>query len=248
MNLNLQPFLDVAEILVRLDETERGLLILDNLPAFYRDFPPIEVRNLKSEIMSKITLPHDLLGDDRELPKTDEWSVQFLNGTARGLQLKELVKELNDKQIFPHIHDLGPGDFTFVLGLNKLGFEFTYSCLTLNRNAELDVSKRLGSKYKETPVENAVTIFVAYEIIEHLHNPMEIRQAFDRLKVMPDYILLSTPKYCYAEGTPNWRTEGIHHLKVFTPSEFMVEGIKMFPEYEFTFIPNEVMVISGVRK
>ena len=247
--MNVKPFIDAAEILVRLDETERALLVLNNLPALWRDHAPLEVAKLKAEILAKITLPYDLLSDQREMPKSDEWSVQYLHSTERGLQLEKLVKDLNRDQIYPHIHEIGPGDFTFAIGLHVCGLDFSYSCTTMNTLAEVELSVRIGTKYRRKVEQNAVQIFTAFEIIEHLDNPMQIRQSFERsYQKSPEHVLLSTPRYTYSEGTPNWRSEGIHHLRAYCPQEFYSEVTRMFPEYNHTFIDNEVMVTLGVKK
>jgi len=248
---DVKPFLEAAEILVAADETERALALLDNLPALQRYNPPQKISNLKKEIMSKITIANDLLGDKREIPKTDEWAKKFLNGTMRGVVLKGIVSDYNLDIKAPYIFDVGPGDFCFALGLQAEKLTFTYSCSTLNKDAEAMVKDRLGSRYWDSShkIQIFPSIFVAYEIIEHLHNPNEIRQIFDReFMVLPERVLLSTPRFTFAEGTPNWRTDGIHHLRAYTPSEFFVEAGKLFPEYVFTYIDNEVMVLSGKLK
>lgn len=241
--LDPKPFLECAELLVRYDETNLALKLLDMLPAEYRDKMPVVIYNLKKEIQSKITLPYDLLTDDRENPKSIEWSVQFLNTTARGLTLKSHIKDYNEKNKVPHIVEMGPGDFTFVSGLKEEGYKFTYDCFTLNLLAKDMASQRLGENWG--PEDKETDIFVAYEIIEHLEDTNEIRKVWSRLKNTPEYVLISTPKYCYGLGTPNWRKDGIHHLRAYTPREFQVEVLKMFPEYQFTFVDNEVMVLSG---
>lgn len=243
--LNLRPFLDCAEILVSQDETERALQLLYNLPGKYRDFPPQEVVMLRKQILSKIMLPYDLLDDKREMPKPDEWSVQFLNSTMRGIQLRLLVEKYNNESIVPHIVEMGPGDFTFAIGMKKEGLRFTYDCFTLNKIAKADFSKSLISNI---PNSKAPFIFVAYEVIEHLHHIDEIRQMYDRIDKTPEHVMLSTPKYTFEKGTPNWKIEGIHHLRTYTPREFGTEAMRLFPEYNFEYADNAVMVLVGTLR
>lgn len=242
MTFRVEPFLEVAEILVSKDETILALKVLDSLPGYYRDNPPQEVSDLKNLILSKITIPHDLLDDKRELPKDDSWSVRFMNGTMRGAQLKRVVKEFNDKNETPSIFEFGPGDGTFVIGLHVENFKFKYKCLSLNKESKEKIAEKIGDKYDNY---SKTDIFVAFEVIEHLYNPIEIRQVMNRLIGLPTYVLLSTPKYCFSEGTPNWKEDGIHHLVTFTPREFVNKATELFPEYEFYFADDPVMVLIG---
>lgn len=249
IRFNLDPWLDVANQLVEADEASRALLLLNNLPAYYRDNTPMEVRDLRSLIMGKVTLPHDLLGDSREIPKSDKWSQQYMNSTMRGVQLKKLVSDYNAEGIEPHLIDMGPGDYTFPIGMAVECLKFTYQSHTLNRDAEIEAARRLGFRYGPCPNPDSPRIFIAFEIIEHLHHVDEIRQMFDRFsRPKPKHVMLSTPKYTFAEGTPNWKTEGIHHLRAYTPKEFADECIRMFPEYTFAFADDPVMVLIGKLK
>jgi hypothetical protein len=155
-----QPFIDCAKILVEADETELAIRVLNSLPAYYRENIPEDIDKLKNLIQERITMAYDLLSDHRELPKSDEWSAHFLNNTERGLQLKKLVTDYNSADISPHIVDMGPGDFTFVIGMKSEDLSFSYECFTLNKEAEKAIKQKLGSIYQKSRYhENA--IFVA---------------------------------------------------------------------------------------
>lgn len=247
MNFDPKPFIECAEILVKMDETERALHLLSNLPGIYRDKVPKEIKDLKNLILSKITLPHDLLSDSRELPKSDEWSIHFLNNTMRGMKLKTLVKALNDEGKAPHIDEFGPGDGTFVIGMDYEKLKFTYSCTSLNEESKNRIYNKLLDKALWSDVKGP-RIFVAYEIIEHLHNTEEIRQVHNRMcPEGADYVLLSTPTYCFEQGTPNWKTEKIHHLRTYGPREFLIESMRLFPEYQFQHFADPVQVVLGMK-
>jgi hypothetical protein len=255
IRFNEDVFLDAAKQLVEADETERALALLNNLPAYYRDNKPESIKKLIAKINCNITLAYDLLHDSRELPKSNEWSHEFLNTTMRGVCLRNTVKEFNDNNIVPHIVDMGPGDFTFAIGLCIAKLNFTYECLTLNSEAKASAKEILLKHYVDDYIASCegyasnTSIFVAYEIIEHLSNVDEIRYAFDRkCKVLPEYVLLSTPKYTFESGTPNWDKEGIHHLRAYTPNEFIAEAFRLFPEYSFNYADNPVMVLIGKLK
>lgn len=252
MHIDVRSYLNIAHHLVEQDETELALKVLECLPGYYRDNVPEEIKKLKSQILKWVTMPHDLLSDIRELPKTKEWSVKFLNGTTRGAVLKQLVSKLNEEGKTPHIVDMGPGDFTFAIGLDEEGFRFTYYPISLNQKALDAVQARLPLKYtvgtpnnKEIPV-----IYVSFETIEHLPRVEEIRQHYERIATFnkPLYVLLSTPKYCFGDGSPDWEKTGIQHLRSYTPREFIFEALRLFPEYEFEYNDGDVQVVKGKLK
>lgn len=234
---------------MRADETLLALQVLKSLPAYQRDNTPKDIQALKSKILSSIIRPIDLLSDHREMPKTDAWSKEFLDNTSRGFVLKSLVKEYNDKNITPHIIDHGPGDCTFAIGMHCEDLKFFYTAVTLNKESEKAIIERLYKKYLEHPIEESPVIFLAYEILEHLFNPEEIRQAYERISKKPEYILLSTPKYCFGEGSINWKRDGAHHLKVYTPREFSIECLNLFPEYNIEHIDGgDIQIVKGRLK
>lgn len=244
--MNLKPIIEHCEYLVSKDETELALKQLELVPGYYRDHYPQELQKLKESILSAMTVPHDLLSDHREMPKTVDHSVSFMNGTARGMALKMAVKEANEKTIKPNILDLGPGDFTFAIGMAAEDLRFNYHPRTLNRVAlealdgtyiNVDHSWTSGDKL------SSPNWFVAYEVIEHL-DPREIQTVFFREGPFSK-IFLSTPKYTFGNGTENWKTEGIHHLRTYTPNEFILKAQEMFKGYKWSFVDNEVMVLIG---
>lgn len=244
--MNINSLIQAANDLVVLDETELALKVLECLPGHLRDNIPKEISDLKNLILNKILMHYDYLKDNRELPKDLDYCKNFLNNTQRGCQLKHFVKTLNEQGTVPHIVDMGPGDFCFPIGMHAEGLNFTYDCFTLNLQAKEECKKLLGSMFKEWYSDKSTNIFVAYEIIEHLSNIQEIRQCFSRYFPKPaDYVLLSTPRYTFDIGTYNWKEIGIHHLRTYTPTEFMLAGLKLFPEYKFTYVDDPVMVLAG---
>jgi len=244
--MNLKPIIEHCEYLVSQDETELALKLLDLVPGYYRDNYPPQLEDLRNLILSKMTLPYDLLDDEREMPKSKEHSIAFMNGTARGLALKNAVIEANKKDLVPQITDVGPGDFTFAIGMISEGLQFCYYPITLNKQADKALSERMNLGL--TINECNPHWFVAYEIIEHLE-PREIAVAFHRRNQLVNFkkIFISTPKYTFGKGTTNWKSEGIHHLRTYTPREFIAKAMELFPGYSWNFIDNEVMVLIGDR-
>jgi hypothetical protein len=246
--LNSESLIQHIEYLVTQDETELALKCFDLVPAYYRDHKDKKLSSLKAEILSKMLMPVELSSDDRELPKSTEHSVNFLKSTARGQLLFTRLAEANESGVIPHIVDYGPGDFTFAIALNHLGLKFTYTPLSFHYRGVASLREILGEKIKPITYLSKVTWLVAYEIIEHLSDTSEISQVADRLPNRPEKIFLSTPKYTYGKGTQNWREEGIHHRRAYTPNEFAQCSFSMFPNYDFNYFDNEVMCLLGTLR
>lgn len=248
-NFNVQSFVDVALQLVEHDETERALLLLNNLPAKYRDHEPPEVTKLRSDIMARIFTVQDYAENDSDDLKPNDQNLRFLNTTARGNSLKTLLEAANKNDIIPHIIDYGPGDFGLPLACSDIGLKFGYTPIGLHSKAQDQAKEKLTSKWIENYKTSISPVkwFVAFEIIEHLHNPDEIRQVFDKIQGHVDKVLFSTPKYTYGTGNPTWRDRGCPHLRAYTPNEFALWCQTKFPGYKWEFTDNEVMCMIGSR-
>lgn len=238
------PLLKHVEYLVSQDETELALKCLDMIPGYYRDHKHPEIEACKKQILSKILTVYDLLDDNRDYPKSDEYAKQFTTHTARGATLFKEVQEANKNNINPHIIDIGPGDYCFPIHLHNEGLRFTYESHTLNKKSKDLFMQRAPAIIGQTPDIYNI-FFVAYEYIEHLPDITLIRQMHDRILTRPKKIFLSTPKYTFGDGTKNWKTEGIHHLRTYTPREFIQESVKLFPDRKLNYIDDPVMVIVG---
>lgn len=223
-----------AEYLVSQDETLLALRCLECIPAWDRDHIPEEIQSLRNEILSRILTVHDLMDDWRELPK-DLAHSQLMMGSMRGQVLEHAFK--NYQGVPPHLVDYGPGDFVFAIALSAAGFDFSYQPITVQKEAEAEARKRLA-KHMRPKAPDAPVWFVAYEIIEHLQCVDEIKAAYARVGGAHK-VFISTPRYTFHEGTPGWRKEGIHHLRAYTPREFVSEVMRLFPEHKFHFLENK---------
>lgn len=242
-SLDPAPLIKHVEFLVSQDETELALKCLDMVPAFYRDHRHPDIEKLRTDILAKMLMPIELQHDDRELPKSFEHSVNYLNSTARGIVLKNELQKANDENITPHIKDFGPGDFTFALSLYHLGYSFTYEPVTFHSRA-IEQFNDMTDGLCCIARPGAPVWLVAYEIIEHLVDTTELKQICSRT-LTPKKLFFSTPKYTFHKGTPNWRVEGIHHRRAYTPNEFYFQIKEMFREYKFTYVDDPVMVLVG---
>lgn len=251
-NFSVKPFIEAANILLVSDEFERAMNLLDNLPAYYRDHVPQEIKDFKKHAFSQwmgikdyVVNPHDMIFDTQR-------SVHVLNNTLRGQMCRDEVKKYNENNITPHIVDMGPGEFWLAMGLKEVGLKFTYYGYCLQQEQEKRVKEYLGNHWKDqTPDKNV--IFNATEIVEHLTNPKyDVLQLFNRLCPHAETVFISTPLYTFGGGNWDWKNADqkgfLGHLRAYTPREFYKEVVEMFPGYQLEFVPNEIMMIKGTIK
>lgn len=247
-----KPFLDAADILVAADEPLRALDLLKNLPAYYRDKVPEEIQTKINRIYARLATPafysqnihdHNVMSPPR--------SSATMDAILRG-QL--ILKDVQDNQdgTWPHIFDLGPGEYWLPIALKYKGLKFTYQDVGLNPEA-----KRRAEEYLKFGGENprhpkAPVIFVACELIEHLHHEEDLRVEYERNSVHADIIHISTPKYTWdgRQERLNWDREGgdLGHLRTYTPGEFVLKVTKLFPEFDWQFFDAKVMHLRGTRR
>lgn len=238
----IDGFLKYAEWLVHMDEANLALTMLDCVPAFFRDYRIKEIEDLKTQIHSFMCLPHELISDERELPKNNERNTYMVDHTQRFQLIIECIESYNKKGIVPHIVDYGPGDFVWPLEASRRGKQFTYEFVTLNQKAAI-VAGDLLQEHILPPNESAPIVFVAFEIIEHLKDPFEIKHLYSRISRKPEKIFLSTPLYTYYKGESDWKKDGIHHIRAFTPKEFIDLSTKLFPFVAWEFRSDRVMTL-----
>jgi hypothetical protein len=239
-----KPFIDAANILMEADETERALALLENMPGYYRDVPPKEVADFKREIMAKIYTVQDYACNDGDSILRDIDLVSLAKALPRGKMLMDDISEANESGFAPHIVDYGPGDYVIPLGMHGMGLKFTYEPIGLHDASMQEAKKYLESRWETNAKRRSW--FVAYEIIEHLHNPAEIRQQFDRIETC-ERVYMSTPLYTFARGNPLWREKKCGHLRTYTPDEFVGYAKKYFREFNWELYPQEIMILRGKK-
>lgn len=241
VNFNVKCFIDAASELLRADETIRALHLLDNLPAYYREFPPKEVSELKQEIMAKVaTGSFYATNRGHELEVCND-SYKTSDTTLRGKLLLEIVKHLNDNGATPHITDMGPGECWLPRMLEHHNTKFTYNPIYVNYPSYEKYKPYFEKHLSETPTDRP-NIFFACEIIEHLWNEHEIRYEMQRQCGLADIVEISTPCYTYNYTQPDWKLIGdLGHLQAFTPKEFFGLLETMFPEYNHTHFVSQIL-------
>lgn len=245
INFNVKAFLIAAEELVRADEVERALNLLDNLPAYYRDYEPREVTKLRNEIMERIATPSFYRDCDKdfELPDYDP-----TRATLRYVMIQHEVGELNKRNLVPHIHDYAPGSFFVPVLLQQDGLKFTYSFTDLGDTAARHVHPIIKDKLAKH-TEGQPKIFLAYEIIEHLWHQPELKTEMLKAIGLADVVHVSTPKYSFDYNCLNWRSrDTLGHLRAYTPKEFFETVQKIFGEYVCGFYDSQILHTRCVLK
>ena len=245
---SLKPFLDAANILVAADEPMRALSLLDNLPGFYRDHIPAEVVELKNRIYSLLATPAFYATNPYDQLVRHETADQVVVSTLRGQLILKDVKDCNEKNQTPHIIDLGPGEYWLPIGLKKLSCKFTYKAIGLCNNAHLLAREHIAQEMDANPDPQSPRIFVACEIIEHLHHEQDLRVDLERNGGNAQILHFSTPKYTFdgRASQLDWTKKGdLGHLRTYTPREFQLVVTRMFPEYNFSYVDSQVMHMRG---
>lgn len=254
---DVNQYLDVIQQMGISDEVERALWMLDNMPGWYRDNKTVPMLQLKHWLQSKISTSVDYMNTLEHSKETQnlidgskEEVVGLLTYLHRGNIIYELCKKLNSQNKIPHITELAPGSFWLPIALKKAEIQFTYEGNGLNKDQELlvkDYLKETWINARNNPGSDRPTIFICFELIEHLQNPNEI--AYHYAKHMTDfsYIFLSTPKYTIYGGNVNWTTEELGHLRTYTPKEFSDYAMNNWLGRKWTMFDGEVMVLMGEK-
>lgn len=245
INFNAQVFVDCAEELLRADETERALWLLDNLPAFYRDHVPKKVIDLKNDILSRIATPQFYKKGNMEAEVMDTEDGHGMIDSLRGAMVLKDVNWFSAQKQVPHIIDYGPGDYWLPIALNKAGATFTYEAIYMNERAH-EKAKPILEKINEKNVPlyraDQPRIFVACEIIEHLWNEADIKTEMLSHGGPADIIHISTPRYTFDTDCKNWKDKvDLGHLRAYTPREFTNTLDRIFKDYNTHYFDHQIM-------
>jgi len=220
---------DVVEQLIDADEVERALLLLDNMPAFYRDNPTPRMLEIRESLHRQLWTPAQYVGIYSGLKLTDE-SVM----ASWALRYHLVEKEVERLGPGTHIMELAPGAHILPAGLRLKGLEFTYESMSLDAHT--------GDRALEV---SGPVIFCAFELIEHSSNEWEIYQNYLKFKRKADVVMLSTPLYTYGGGMNNWRERELGHLRTYTPAEFHKIAAQMFSGYDWDCKTDDTIVLTG---
>jgi len=234
---DVDKYLDCVEGMITADEVERALWMLDNPPAYFRDNEPERLKEIRQSLHQALFTPTQYALADTETHDCDvEELKQYF--PPRAEILGDLVNELNKDGKSPNILEIGPGAFWLPHSLTAQGLKFQYGYQSLG-----------GPGFESKLDVDAVNIFVAFELIEHLHNEWEIYQAYLKFNRKAQHVFLSTPTYTYGGGMREWRGQALGHLRAYTPREFFNSVSKMFQGFTFKVLTcvDGTTVIRGDR-
>lgn len=241
VDFKVQAFLDCAGELLRADETDRALWVLNNLPAYYRDHVPGLVVEMKNEIYKRISTPSRYAESQFEIDVIDFKNANDMGGSLRGLLIDKDVAWFNSQGLVPHIVDCGPGEFWLPITLKNNKRAFTYDPIALNQRA-LKIVEPYIKEHLCSQIEGQPSIFVACEIIEHLWNEVDLKTDMMRKMGFADIAHFSTPRYTFDTDCKDWKEkEIIGHLRAYTPTEFFTVVRSLFPEYEPYLYDSQIM-------
>jgi len=232
---DVDVYLSACEMLIQSDEVERAFLMLDNMPAFYREHVPERAAEIRASLHRQLFTPVQYKGIYEGLEITPQDTEN--HWPLRAKVTESIVKELNAKGVTPNVMELAGGSLWLPQGLVHKHRQFTYECLSLDE----------GEHCFAKPDKPEFNIFVAFELIEHLANEWEIYQNYLKFKRTADVILISTPLYTYGGGMRFWRDNPLGHLRTYTPNELHLILVKMFKGYDWVCHTDDTIVFEGKR-
>lgn len=244
MPFNVALCVQYVEELIRQEELERALLVLDNVPAEQRMVQPPELMQLRRDILLRCETARDIQNAPEDILDSDTAKL-LMQGTLRGQLLYMEVRQHNEAGRIPHLVDYGPGGYFVPTGLRALQCSFTYWDVACNSKAQAEARPGIPELKAEAD-HGRPTVFVGLEVLEHMHEPRDL--AVEALRHCgergPDSVHLSTPMCTYSEFpiTEDWRTtRTMHHLRAYTPQEFLLAANALFPGYHWAMhTPSEL--------
>ncbi len=244
----LDVHIAAIEQMIRADELQIALKMLEAVPGWWRDHYPNELARIKSTIYRQTYDQIEYATDDEEAdcPREmgeSQWSGPYMYPRAE--IISNLIKSLFPKT--PWIYDLGCSHGNLPLGLIKSNHNFTYCGVGMNHRIIQKLKKWTGLHWKEKPNPNQPTILYNTEVLEHCMNPLDIVHSSYKVGVNWDYIVLSAPMYCLGGGLPDWETRRLGHVRNWTPGEFIEFANKHWPNYAWVIYKSASMVLVGTK-
>ena len=249
---DLDAFLVTVEGFITADEVDSAMWLLDNMPGWFRDNEPIECRRIRRRLLERFFTTLDYGKDGctiAQVASQPEEQLKAGAGLERGALALEAIKSYGEH--WPWIYELGPGNYWIPFMLKAWGCEFLYYAPSLNQSMQKEAAAHLPDEWmtpQKAGEERRPRVFICFEMLEHLARPEEIYHHYIKAGGDFDTILLSTPKYTFGGGMPNWYESDLGHLRTYTPREFLAFAQKQWPEHEWQYIDGQVMCLRGEKK
>lgn len=249
---DVKPWISVIDQLASSDDVLKALQVCDLLPAYQRIHEPEEITEIRSKILAKTMTPHGYAGNANDM-RINEESVNIYKTTLRAILIKADVEEYNKQGKTPHIVEVGPGEYTLPLLLKQEGLKFTYKDIGLHNGAAAVARDLLKGYMWDIYPKDQPVIFVACEIIEHLHFESDLYIEFMKhCNGRADKIHMSTPNMTFDghyEDAKVWERRGdLGHLRTYCLHEFAQVVQKMFRQFNWKFYESMILHATGEPK
>lgn len=245
----LDLFIAVVESLICSDEIEMALKLMEMVPAWHRENYPEELTRMKKLLYQNLYDCYTYASDADEAGWTKENAEkQFTSGYAfpRAEVLRDLVASHNHVGRTPWLCEFSPSHGLLPLGLAKEGHKFNFFGKNLNHPALVKLKGWLEpGVWQEAPSVDQPTIFVFTECWEHSYREKDVYDAYMKLGVDFDHIVLSVPFGTMGHGLPNWKTRPIGHIRTYSQQEFFDLADRFFPNRKWKLIKSVSMVLQG---
>jgi hypothetical protein len=248
---SLEKHTEAVIQMIRADEIQIALEMIDKVPAWYRENRPEELEEIRKKLYENLYDQIEYASDNEEAECTKEFGeAQWDNGYMfpRAQIITALVKKLNEQMKKPWIFDLGCSHGNLPLGLMKEKATYSYRGVGLNGQIVKKVREWASGIWRHEPDPDQTTILYCTEVLEHCMNPMDIVQSAYKVGVTWDYILLSVPLGCLGGGLANWDTRRLGHVRGWTKQEFIEFAQKHWPGYKWQLTIAPSMVLLGERE
>jgi len=244
-HIDLKVIYNAIKEYMKADEVELAIYILNHLPSYYKDNPPVEFVELRRKIFEQVLTTQDYIYESEETPSKPDLYRYYKNPSQfRFTVVSEKVKQLNKDGIVPHITELGAGEFWLAYGMFMDGLAFTYYPICLNKDHFNRAKDLLGDRLVEE-AKDGYEMYICMETAEHLWNVQEIYHYYARYKINAKYLAFSTPKYTCFGGIPDWELKPIGHIRAWSPLEFHSFLNQYFTGFKWFMHDSSLMVFTG---
>lgn len=200
-----------------------------------------ELRPFYTQILESLVTAYGYksLGEDATAISSEQAKLT-VQSLSRGKAVWRFAEKVRGKF---NLIDVGPGTYWLPLGLEAMQYDFRYIPVTMNDQ----VLHRMMREKKLKPFERALptlpSCLVAFEIIEHLMNPIELM--IDGVQAnngkLPEFVMVSTPDGCFDPVKEKTGPKAQPHLRTYSADSLR-------RQLEYFFFPYDWSVETGPEK